>query len=53
MGADARLAVAAAANAPKTALLVKARLFALGTEEAAITQFAQDAGTLHSGLEAP
>ncbi len=46
------LSVAAAADASEAALLVKAGLFAFGAKEAAVAQFAQDAGALHGGLEA-
>ena len=46
------LSVAAAADASEAALLVEACLFAFGAKEAAVSQFAQDAGALHGSLEA-
>ena len=45
------LSAAAAANAAQAALFVQTRLFALGSEEAAVSKIPQDAGTLHRGLE--
>ena len=53
MAADARLAVAATADATEAALLVETRLLALRAEKAPVAQFTQNAGTLHSSLEAP
>ena len=50
---EVRLAVAAAAYAAEAALLVEARLLALGAEEAPIAKLSEYAGALHGGLEAP
>lgn len=51
-GVPPGLSVASAADASEAALLVEACLFAFGAKEAAVSQFAQDAGALHGGLEA-
>ena len=48
-----RLTVSAAADAPEAALLVEARLLALGAEESPVAQLAEDTGALHGCLEAP
>ncbi|MCY3638652.1 MAG: hypothetical protein OXG80_06090 [Chloroflexi bacterium] len=51
--AETRLSDAAAANAAQAALLIEACLLALGAEEAPVAQLAENAGALHSSLEAP
>ena len=46
------LASASASDASQAALLVEPGLLSLGSEEAAVSQFTQDPGSLHSRLEA-